>query len=447
MKIKVISFITALLLAVLLLLTSCGDNGNPIDNNSPNIEILKTNSAFVGQAIIIKGKNFGTTRENGYVSLGGAKLNDSSHYSWSDSRIVIIIPVAATTGGITVNAAGKSSNSVSLTIKENPEPSDAFIDYLPQDIAQPRQSITINGKNFGNIRGAVEFNGLKAEDSYITFWGSSKVTVKVPDEATTGKIVVFTYDSTGTNTAEFKVQNPNPLVNMIKINAGDFTMGSDDEDEWYRPAHAVRITKAYYIGKYEVTQKQYEKVMNFSNPSRIKGDSMPVDRVGWMDAIEFCNELSKMENYDNCYTINGSDVTCNFEANGYRLPTEAEWEYACRAGTTGKYPGQVFEIAWTNSDQKSNPQIVGTKQPNAWGIYDMNGNVWEWCWDFYSVDFYGSGPYPHVDPSGPATSDVTDRVIRGGSYLDGPEFATSAARGGTFQSNFNLGFRVVRKAK
>lgn len=268
------SFITALLLAGLLLMTSCGDKGNPVDNTKPNIQSLTTNIAFVGQAIIIKGTNFGTIQGTNYVSLNGAKLDDTSHYTWSDTRIVIIIPSGAVTGGVVVNAGGKTSNTVNLTINALPDSSSPYIDYLPQDIAQPRQSISINGKNFGNIRGAVEFKGLKADDANISFWGSTRITVKVPDDALTGKIVVYTYDSTGTNTIEFKVQNPNPILDLVKINPGTFVMGSDSANliniTYCSPAHAVQITKAFYIGKFEVTQKQYKKVMNGSDPSRIK---------------------------------------------------------------------------------------------------------------------------------------------------------------------------------
>jgi len=451
MKLKVMSFITALLLAVLLLMTSCGDDGNPVDNTNPNIETLTTNIAFVGQAIIIKGTKFGTVQGGNYVSLNGAKLNDTSHYTWSDTRIVIIIPSGAVTGGVTVSADGKTSNSVNLTINALPDSTSPFIEYLSQDIAQPRQTISIHGRNFSDYpKGSVEFNGIKAE---ISTWSSSKITVQVPEDARTGKIVIFTYDDTGTNTAEFRVQNPNPIVDLVRVEPGTFVMGADDEDAplyRYGPAHNVQITKAFYMAIYEVTQKQYEKVMNGSNPSRIKNDSMPVDFVDWIDAVTFCNSLSKMENYEPCYTINGNDVTCNFDATGYRLPTEAEWEYACRAGDATKYGGQVDDVAWTNRNALDKaPHASGTRDMNAWGIYDMHGNVWEWCWDLYDELFYETRPNPDVDPKGPATSDFSFRVIRGGSYLDGPQFATSSARDGASNTsgNFNLGFRVVRKTK
>ena len=457
MKIKVMSFSTAILLVVLLLMTSCGDDGNPIDNTLPNIQTLTTNIAFVGQAIIIKGVNFGTSRGSGYVSLNGEKLDDTSHYTWSDTRIVIIIPAGAVTGGVIVNANGKTSNSVNLTINALPDSASPFVEYLPQDIAQPRQSITIIGKNFGNIRGAVEFKGVKSDN--ITFWGTSKITVIVPDEALTGKIVVYTYDSTGTNTAEFKVQSVNKVVEMVPINPGTFVMGSDSANlaniTYSSPAHTVQITKGFFIGKYEVSQKEYEDVMNASNPSRIKGDSLPVDGVSWINAVRFCNRASQMENLDTCYKINGDDVTCDFNANGYRLPTEAEWEYACRAGTTGNYAGIIGNLGWnsgntpTEGTNPAHPQPVGIKQSNPWGIYDMHGNVWEWCWDWYDAGFYEQRPNPDKDPTGPELTDDKQKAYRGGSYLEGPLYSASAVRDGasTSNSNFNRGFRVVRKAK
>jgi len=212
---------------------------------------------------------------------------------------------------------------------------------------------------------------------------------------------------------------PSEIVNSVGmklklIPAGEFMMGSPESDDHAlsheRPQHKVRITKPFYLGVYEVTQAEYEKVME-SNPSRFKGGSNPVEMVFWRDAVEFCRRLSAKE----CKT--------------YRLPTEAEWEYACRAGTTTRYSfgddeESLGEYAWytDNSDGKTHP--VGQKKPNAWGLHDMHGNVWEWCADYYRMDYYAVSPTD--DPVGPETA--TPRVFRGGCWWRVAGYCRSAYR-------------------
>ena len=185
------------------------------------------------------------------------------------------------------------------------------------------------------------------------------------------------------------------------IPVGDFLMGSPEDDSGKEddktPQHRVQITKPFYMGIHEVTQEQYEQVVG-ENPSHFKGPSLPVECVSWDDASEFCARLSEMD-----------------AANDYRLPTEAEWEYACRAGTTTKFShGDNLspDHAWYggNSDDKTHP--VGEKCANPWGLYDMHGNVWEWCADWYDPEYYGTTPFDA--PKGPITG--SHRVDRGGCY-------------------------------
>ncbi len=184
-----------------------------------------------------------------------------------------------------------------------------------------------------------------------------------------------------------------------------------------------------------------------NNPSRFKGDNLPVERVSWYDAVEFCNRLSRKEGLTPEYTISGKDVTWNRSADGYRLPTEVEWEYAARGGNKSR--GYRFsgsddpkEVAWysANSGEKTHP--VGQKKPNELGIYDMSGNVWEWVWDWYDSDHYSSSPAS--DPTGPYTGSL--RVLRGGSWRSDARDLRSANRssGGPSVSLINLGFRIVR---
>ena len=159
--------------------------------------------------------------------------------------------------------------------------------------------------------------------------------------------------------------------------------------------------------------------------------------------------MSEAENYTPVYTIDGNNITWNPDANGYRLPTEAEWEYACRAGRKEDYTNaEVLNMAWVSDNSGGMSKEVGTRATNAFGLYDMLGNVAEWCWDYYDSDYYQNSP--ENDPRGPVTSDVQHRVIRGGSYVNDPSKCNSSIRD-SFQGsneidhyNYNLGFRVVR---
>jgi len=210
---------------------------------------------------------------------------------------------------------------------------------------------------------------------------------------------------------------------MKLIPAGSFLRGatlneggSDDE----KPQRKVSITRPFYLGVYEVTQYEYRQVMN-DNPSKFKdSELLPVEQVSWLDAVKFCNKLSERERRKPYYKIEGDAVTI-LGGNGYRLPTEAEWEYACRAPqspeTATKHPfgdndDGLSSYAWfdKNSDKKTHP--VGQKKPNRWGLYDMQGNVWEWCQDWYSANYYTFAP--ENDPPGPASA--SDRVLRGGGW-------------------------------
>ena len=214
------------------------------------------------------------------------------------------------------------------------------------------------------------------------------------------------------------------------IPAGTFTMGEDDD------AHEVTLTKPFMLGVYEVTQAQYQKVMG-THLSFTKGADNPVNKVSWLEVVTFCRKLSELP-------------AEKAAGNVYRLPTEAEWAYACRAGTTTKFSfgdddSELGDYAWyrENSDNKTHP--VGSKQPNAWGLYDMHGNVWEWCQDWY-------GDYPGgavTDPSGPASRSLNHRgkftrVFRGGSWRHDAKLCRSAYRSGfePSQRYFNVGFRV-----
>jgi formylglycine-generating enzyme required for sulfatase activity len=255
---------------------------------------------------------------------------------------------------------------------------------------------------------------------------------------------------------------PKPIVNslgmeFVPIAAGEFLMGSPAEAEEAaldeRPARAVRISRPFHLGRYEVTQAEFRAVMD-RNPSwfspagggrdevlGVDTDRHPVEFVSWDEAVEFGRRLSELP----------AELSAG---RAYRLPTEAEWEYAARAGSTTPFAfGERLKpadaaVRFHSDAGPSTTRPVGSYRPNAWGLYDMHGNVWEWCAELYDADHYASrsvatGGAIDVDPEGPPTG--TGRVVRGGDYRFGPSEARSANRDFTRQSrrDWGNGFRVV----
>jgi uncharacterized repeat protein (TIGR02543 family) len=278
-----------------------------------------------------------------------------------------------------------------------------------------------------------------------------------------GATVVNLRDATG----EFTLYAQWLEFAMRGISAGTFQMGQTGLAGSF-PVNSITISRAFYMGKYAVTQEQYYAVMGV-NPSHFHGgadrepaaDEMqakrPVEMVTWFDALEFCNKLSLLAGLTPVYTINNitrheqghitaASVTVNWGANGYRLPTEAEWEYACRAGTTTIwYTGDTEDAAlqaaaWYTVNSGSMTREVGLKTPNAWGLYDMHGNVSEWVWDW-------NGGYTAGDKTDPLGSgETTARVVRGGGWIRTAAQTRSAFRLGfapASQSNY-VGFRIFR---
>jgi sulfatase modifying factor 1 len=244
---------------------------------------------------------------------------------------------------------------------------------------------------------------------------------------------------------------------MILVEAGSFPMGSIDGLPGEQPVHTVHITRPFYIAKYTVTFNEYDKFYhdNLGTGIRKPDDeglgrgNRPVE-VTWCDAVAYCNWLSEKEGLPPCYNGKGKMTRCDFSANGYRLPTEAEWEYAARGGTKTRgytYAGSdnPDDVAWYADNSGGQIHPVGQKQPNELGLYDMSGNIWEWCWDWYAEDYYASSPAN--DPEGPALGpDTSLRVKRGGrADLDADSIRATyrSAEGISFPAGGN-GFRLVR---
>jgi formylglycine-generating enzyme required for sulfatase activity len=237
------------------------------------------------------------------------------------------------------------------------------------------------------------------------------------------------------------------------IPAGGFVMGSPEPgfdthaDE--TPQHRVQITRAFYLGATEVTQGQYKAVTG-QNPSHFKGpDDLPVEKVSWIDAVKYCNALSRAEGLPLYYKADGPNlVVPDWKGTGYRLPTEAEWEYACRAGSPtlfnfGDDPARLGGSAWFRDNSGDQTHPVGQKPSNAFGLFDMHGNVFEWCSDGYDPGFYARSQ--EADPVCPLPPGSL-RVMRGGCWVDFPLVTRSAHRGRSPQGNRSnlLGFRVAR---
>lgn len=265
--------------------------------------------------------------------------------------------------------------------------------------------------------------------------------------------------NTGSGASASATETPSVIsksgVGMISIPGGSFTMGSDQGNPDEQPAHHVTVT-GFLMDKYPVTHEMFAKAQ-VPNPSHWQENPHnPVESVRWRDAKSYCNERSRLEGLKPCYDEKTPEWDCDYTANGYRLPTEAEWEYAAKAGTDGPYDfgskDDLREYAWfaDNSEQKTHP--VGEKKPNKWGLYDMYGDVSVWCEDVYDPNYYKSSPAQ--DPHGPASpgKDVK-RALRGGNWKATADMCRATFRQGErtgdtdacFHTDF-CGLRCVRRA-
>lgn len=239
-------------------------------------------------------------------------------------------------------------------------------------------------------------------------------------------------------------------VKMVLVPGGEFQMGNPGGKADASAVHSVNLAP-FYMDATEVTQEEYERLMEY-NPSKFRGEMLPVERTRWIDAAAYCNLRSKEEGLTPVYDLEND--TADLTANGYRLPTEAEWEYACRAGNAERFyfgtdEKQLADYGWFRNNSEESTHKVAGKKPNGFGLYDLYGNVAEWCNDLYSPGYYAESPVDN--PAGPDKG--VKRVLRGGSWADRPKYIGSGIRASDNPVTADIcqgydvyGFRCVRSA-
>ncbi len=436
---------------------------NNIKEGSTNKQLFKYPDNY--QLRIVKDK-FDSVEETITVTSSG-----SNEFSYTLLKSTAVLTVNTTPSGceISVNRSMISGNSKEVS-------AGTYLIEVSKDgwYTQTRTVQVEKGRDIiesfilkqktGKLQFVVEPMEAKTTMKYIgsTYksWSGSKHLSKIPVgsyelavdlngyKKQTRTISIKENETTQTNvTLEKGVSKPayttSGSIEMVFVEGGTFQMGSNDGSSDEKPVHSVTVND-FYIGKYEVTQKQWKEVMG-NNPSRFRGEDNPVEKVSWYDTVEFCNKLSEREGLSNCYSGSGKGITLNINANGYRMPTEAEWGFAAIGGNKSKgykYSGSnsIGDVAWYDSNSRKKTHLGGTKQANELGIYDMSGNVWEWCWDWYGSYNRGS----QLNPTGVTYGSY--RVYMGGSWYFNASDCRIANRCYNFPdgSSDDIGFRLVR---
>ena len=394
----------------------------------PDFGYLNVSSSETGISILLDGKNVGKLPLKGVEIAKGSHvlsiedkcyLGKEYHFSISsgETETVAAYPVKARSSGIRVSVLDKDSNAKEAKIYVD----GRYLGLSPLtekvDLCSRELVVEVGGQK---TRKALSLEEKQVEDVEIVLGGEKVVT--------------------GNG------------YKAVLIPSGTFQMGctSGDSDcyDWEKPVHKVTISRDFYLMESEVSQGLYESVMG-SNPSHFKGSSLPVEKVSWYDAVKFANKLSAKEGLEQCYSISGDNVSwSNKDCNGWRLPTEAEWEYASRGNQSYKYAGSssLSGVAWYSDNSGSKTHNVCGKQKNGYGLCDMSGNVWEWVWDWYDVSLYGSHADRGTvrDPYG--ANSGSNRVGRGGSWGNDARGARVSLRkdGSPGSEGNGLGFRLGR---
>lgn len=332
----------------------------------------------------------------------------------------------------------QSCNSTNTFIEESGKPQ---IDYIINNPTYVGDTITIFGNNFGDrsLESFVKFNDSTIiHYSTCLKWTISQIKFVVPNISADSINVIVKSDTS--NKLKIII-NRLPELKTVEVPAGNFVMGSEFGAMDEQPVHQVQISRNLIVSQFEINQFYYFQVTG-QNPSIRKDNRLPVDSITWIDAVNFCNQLSLLQGLTPSYIISGDKAKWDTTSNGWRLPTEAEWEYLCRAGETYDYSGSpdLNNDGWYNLNSGLHSYPSGLKLPNAFKLYDMHGNVWEWCWDFYDSKYYSQSPL--VNPTGPSSG--TRHVARGGSYGDGNSLARASNRYFPDDGTIRTGIRIVR---
>lgn len=411
--------------------------------------------AKIGDTITINGNYFGDTKEASKITIGS--IAATKYPTWSNTMVKFIVPENTVSDTIYMHIGNTPSSLVDVkvgyfTLEETVVEGDPEIYSLDKEEYQVGGYMLIKGKYFGATRGTVTIapDITLSTQAQIPQWNDTTIRIKIPETARPGALYITTNKNVKSNAVLYSIYVEDKYP-MVLIKKGTFTMGNNSSTTQEAPEHQVTISYDFYMSETEITQKQYTTVTTEVPFVQQKGDNLSANFVRFADAINYCNLLSDKAGLDRCYTINGSTITCDFSKYGYRLPTEAEWEYAAKAGTGLEYgfADAPNLHAWYDANSGTgcvDPKNVKGKMPNAWGLYDMNGNVWEWCWDNYSDTYYQECAGGVTDPRG-SNAVSGGRVIRGGSFYVGIEKckATTRESYNSAQNNFDLGFRVVRR--
>ncbi len=342
-----------------------------------------------------------------------------------------------------------------VNIFVNTRPYAMFNVYVMDNINDKK--VLFDVSNYGDYEDgdSISFRwDFDGDGSWDTDWVTQDSIFHSFDQFGSYTVYLMVKDQDGlTNQYEKTFEINAPLIPLIYVEGGTFTMGDEFGDGYADelPLHTVKVN-SFYIGKYELTQKEWKTVMG-NNPSNWIGDNLPVNKISWYEAIEFCNRLSELESLEPCYIIDGDNVTCDFTKNGYRLPTEAEWEYAAKDGQLSQHfkfcgSNQIEAVGWYYENSNGKTHDVGLKQPNELGLYDMSGNVSEWCWDWYYNKYYSVSPIDN--PKGPDGENLGNKVARGGFYNSSARGVRCSSRDVHIVPNGQVSFvglRVVRTFK